>query len=69
MSERVVVTLHLPMEMGAASRIMRAVAREYPDATVAEPSRQTSVVHIRADDDPALTKADRQRIARERRRA
>ena len=49
MSVRILVTLHLPMEMGAAGRIMAAVAREYPDATVAEPAG--GVMSIQADDD------------------
>lgn len=31
---RTLVTIHLPIEMGLAVRIMRAVADEYPDAKV-----------------------------------
>ena len=47
---------------------MRAIAREYPDAVVGEPSRAgTMAVH--ADDDPALTPAKRRRIMRDRYRA
>lgn len=34
MSRRVIVTVHLPLEMGAVGRILKAIAREYPDAEV-----------------------------------
>jgi hypothetical protein len=57
---RPIVTLHLPLEMGAVGRICAAVAREYPDATVSEG------FVIQADDD-FLTKAQRREIAKRRR--
>lgn len=64
-ADRVVVTLHLPMEMGAAGRIMRAVAREFPDARVDQSSGGQTWA-VKADDDFGLTAADRRRIARGR---
>lgn len=66
MAERVIVTIHLPLEMGAVGRIMRAVAREFPDATVAN---MDGGFGLRADDDPRLTVGARRRIARDRSRA
>lgn len=66
MTVRVIVTLHLPLEMGSAVRIMAKVEREFPDAQVAEPDG--SVLRMQADDDWSLTNADRKRIARDRRR-
>ena len=36
MAERVIVTLHLPLDMGAVSRILKAIAVDYPDATIRE---------------------------------
>jgi hypothetical protein len=52
--------------MGAAARIMKAVAREFPDAVV----DQSSGVNwaIRADDNPHITKEERRRRIREGRR-
>jgi hypothetical protein len=57
---RPIVTLHLPLDMGAVGRICGAVAREYPDATVTE----NFVISAEADD--YLTKAERKAISRER---
>lgn len=67
MAERVIVTLHLPLEMGAAARIAQAIAREFPDAVVDQTSGGSTWA-IRADDDPFLSKADRRRRVAEARR-
>lgn len=50
--KRVVVTLHLPMEMGAAARIMKAVAREFKDSVVGEPSSGDGRMEIHAEAEP-----------------
>jgi hypothetical protein len=63
MSDRVIVTLHLPLEMGAFGRILKAIARDYPDARMGENGQVT------ADDDVRLTQAQRRAIVRERERA
>ena len=64
MSERVIVTLHLPLDMGAVARICKAVARDYPDAVV---SQETGGFDIKAD--PDIPMSERIRIGRERREA
>ena len=63
---RPIITLHLPLEMGAVGAILRAVAREYPDAVVGEPTAGGAMV-VHADDGP-LTKAQRRALAKERTR-
>jgi hypothetical protein len=65
-AERVIVTVHLPLEMGAVGRILKAVAREYPDSVIDQTSGGNTFA-IRADDDARLTPADRRRIAKARR--
>lgn len=65
MTVRTIATLHLPLEAGAAARIAKAVAREFPDAVVGR-SPSGSLWRFDADDDVALTVADRRRIARQR---
>jgi hypothetical protein len=65
MTERVMVTLHLPMEMGAAGRIMKVVAQQFPDATCRNGGGGFELI---ADDAP-LTPAQRRRIAADRRAA
>lgn len=67
MSVRVIVTLHLPLDMGAVGRILRAVSTAYPDAVISDGSTTGGNFAVAADDDPMLTTADRRRIARERR--
>ena len=62
MTRRVIVTLHLPLDMGAVGRILKAVASEYPDATVGENFQ------ITADDGP-LSRSHRRTIAHARRMA
>lgn len=61
---RPVVTLHLPLEMGAVGAILRAVAREYPDAVVGQPRASGEMV-VEADDGN-LSKAQRRALAKER---
>lgn len=53
--KRLMVTIHLPMEMGAAGRILAAVAREFPDATIR--NLPDAAVGVEADDDPSLTES------------
>jgi hypothetical protein len=60
MSERVVVTLHLPLEMGVVGRILKAIAREFPDARFGENGQ------VVADDDLRLTPIRRRAIAKAR---
>lgn len=62
---RTLVTIHLPIEMGAAAQVMKAVARVYPDAVIRS-RKPGKTVQLVADDDPALTLADRRRIVRQR---
>lgn len=64
MTVRVIVTLHLPLEMGAVGAIMTAVAQQYPDAVI-DGSSGDGVMAIAADDRP-LTLADRRGIAKRR---
>jgi hypothetical protein len=66
MTMRTLVTVHLPLEMGAVGRIMRAVAREYPDAVVLG---KGGAFELQADDDLSLTIGARRRIVRDRERA
>lgn len=66
MTVRTLVTVHLPLEMGAVGRIMRAVAHEYPDAVVLG---KGGSFELQADDDPQLTIGARRRIVRDRERA
>lgn len=63
MAERVIVRLYLPMEMGAFVRIQKAIARDYPDAVLIQPSTEGEVA-IQAD--PDIPIGERRRIARER---
>lgn len=65
MSVRTVVTIHLPLEMGAVGRIMKAVAREYPDAVVSNAAGGTTFAIV-ADDDVHLTPADRRALVKRR---
>lgn len=62
MSRRPVVTIHLPLEMGAAAAIMKAVAREFPDAVVG--NTPAGDVQLIADDSPSLTPAQRRAMAK-----
>lgn len=50
MSKRVIVTLHLPLEMGSVGRILQVVGTFYPDATVA-PGDDSVSLEIVADPD------------------
>lgn len=63
MTVRVIVRLYLPMEMGAFVRIQKAVAKDYPDAVLTQPSQEGEVA-ISAD--PDISIGDRRRIARDR---
>ena len=63
MADRTLVTLHLPLEMGLAARVMRAVAQAVPDARVRSAE---AGIEIGADDDPTLTLAMRRRRVKER---
>lgn len=66
MSRVVVVTIRRPLlSQKAVEAIHRTVSLRYPDATVVKP-RRTPIVHITADDDPELSRADRRAIARDR---
>ena len=66
MTKRVIVRLHLPLEMGAVGRVMKSVAREWPDATVTGSMAGGEMV-ISAD--PDLTRAQARAAVAERRRA
>ena len=59
MTDRVIVTLHLPIEAGSFARILKVVAREFPDARIEDGQ-------VIADDDPHLTPARRRAIVRAR---
>lgn len=62
---RPVVTLHLPLDMGAVGRILQAVAAEYPDAVVGEGDEQGRMV-IEADTDrPPEPPAHREQLGLE----
>lgn len=65
MTERVIVTLHLPLPMGEAARILKAVAREFPDAWIREPAADGAAQIVA--NDSSLSKAERRRIAADRR--
>ena len=65
MTERVVVTIHLPLEMGTVGRLLRTVARDYPDAVVVEPTG--SGMEVVAD--PDLTFTERRAKAKAKARA
>lgn len=60
---RTFVTIHLPISMNAAGKVLKAVGQAYPDATVGY--RRGNIV-VLADADETLSMADRRRIARER---
>jgi hypothetical protein len=64
MTERVLVTIHLPVGLGCAAEVMAAVSERYPDARV---RLDTACMEIKAD--PDLTMAQRRAILRERRKA
>lgn len=55
MTRRPIVTIHLPLEMGAIRAILAAVAREFPDATVGQQPAGTSDCVVVANDSPLLT--------------
>ncbi len=59
MSVRKIVSIHLPLDMGAVGRILKVIADEFPDATVNEN------FEVHADDRP-FTKQDRLAIVRRR---
>lgn len=40
----VVARIYVPMEMGAFARILSAIAKEFPDAVLGEPSSDGEVV-------------------------
>ena len=61
MAERIILTIHLPLEMLTVARLLKTVVRDYPDAVVAEPS-VAGRMEVRADDD--LTHAERRAKAR-----
>ena len=48
---RRLVTLHLPIEMGVAARVMKAVAREYPEAVVSMEGAASVIWSRRLDPD------------------
>jgi hypothetical protein len=60
-TERLIVTIHLPLEMLTVARLLKVIVKDYPDAVVAEPSVDGRM-EIRADDD--LTHAERRAKAR-----
>jgi hypothetical protein len=62
MPERVVLTIHLPLEMGTVGRLLKAVARDYPDAVVVEPTGAGMEVVA----DPDLTFLQRREKAKAR---
>lgn len=62
MSRRVLVTIHLPLEMGSVAGILRAASREWPDAVVGEgPADEMRII---ADDSAVLTKSQRRAMAK-----
>lgn len=64
MSERVIVTLHLPLDATTVARVCTAVARDYPDA-MTDPGPPEDEFRLVAD--PDLLPAERRAIARQRR--
>ena len=62
MTKRVIVQLHPPLAMGAVGRVLKAIAREWPDATVTWSTNGGMVVSA----DPDLTPAEARRAVAER---
>lgn len=58
--KRVIVRIYLPIEMGAAARILKAAAQAYPDAVLK--GKNPKVVTVEADADETLTRAERRKL-------
>jgi hypothetical protein len=54
MTKRVIVQLHPPLAMGAVGRVLKAIAREWPDATVTGSTDGGMVVSA----DPDLSRSE-----------
>lgn len=51
MSKRLIVTIHLPLDMGAVGKILERIGAEYPDATVT-PGDDGLSLDVLAEDPP-----------------
>lgn len=65
MTKRVIVQLHPPLAMGAVGRVLKAIAREWPDATVTGSTDGGMVISA----DPDLSRTEARRAVAERRAA
>jgi hypothetical protein len=69
-TRRVIARLYLPLGMGATGRVLKAIAREWPDATVtgsvAPGADLATEMAITAD--PDLSRAQARAVLAERRR-